>query len=283
MDYPVLDRRINHQQFSAVARRLTNMGLRLPDHIVNEGKEWYPTVHETVARQSRGIGLTTSQGAGVVAAVSPNMDFGARNIKALDEIHGLEESDWKMIYRSARSGKERNSDVAAMLREKAPSLNSSYDANLVKAHRIMRGEDFRTVLDRRTAPKTHSFAHNILEPETEGYITVDGRHADIIANARRDWKQSRGISSANLQRGTSRYENYEDVTRLAHSRLLKEDPRFAGTRGHDVQAILWLAGRAIERRGDPARINNPNSRGDKRVGQPYVISHGRPYGFDWQY
>lgn len=283
--YPSYSRRDNPQLFSSVAQRLTNMGLQLPQHVIDEGRNWYPAVHETVRRQAAQGGLTLEQGAGIVSAVSPNMDFENRNIKALEEIHNLDASDWDMINRQNPTA-AKTPEVTALLKEKAPSMSAGYILGLQKAHRLLSGEQWQSVLPRRSAPKTHSFATNIINPHEAGPVTVDFRHADIIANMMNSAKYGRGISSAGLTRGQSRYENYEDLTRLAHSRLTSgkyADPRFSGIHPHDLQAILWIAGRHIERNLDPVRIANPRSSGVPRRGQPYITHGGRPLVGDWHH
>ncbi len=266
-----INRQKNPQRFAATARRLANFGMALPDHIVNEGRQWYPAVREATMRGAADIGISGHAGAGIVAAVSPNMDFDNSNINALEEITRLDRSDWSMIERSAQ-GKQRIPEVGAMISEKAPSLSRSYDANLTKAHRILSGENFEEVLNRRTAPKTNSFARNIYDPDSMD-VTVDGRHHDLIANERVPWEKTRGIGSANLTRGVSRYEQMEDVTRVATSRASAQDSRFAGITPKDLQAIMWLGGKQVERRWNPERKT-----GDARRGQPYMSGSGRPVG-----
>ncbi len=88
------------QQFGAVVNRFVNMGMHLPDSVVERGMGWFPTVRETVATQSQDAGLTRSQGSGIVAAVSPNVEFASRNIKALEQIQNVSPEGWVMIHRS---------------------------------------------------------------------------------------------------------------------------------------------------------------------------------------
>lgn len=282
MAFPTFSRVENPQQFGATVQRLVNMGLQLPDHIVEEGMRWYPTAHETIASSGRDVDLKPRAAHGVVAAVSPNMDFDNRNVGALRDIRNLDESDWAMIHRSAQLGpggkaQKRLPEVAAMLKEKAPSISGAYDPALVKAHRILRGEDPDIVLDRRGAPKTNSFFHNLHEPHISNYVTVDGRHFDIVNNERHPWNMSgRGISSAmNVRGGQTRYENIEELTRVLTNRISDRDPRYRGAAFHDTQAVYWLGGKAIERGG------TLQGKGAKRQGQPYTDHRGRPFGFNW--
>jgi hypothetical protein len=273
------------QQFmSSAASRLTRMGVQLPDHVVEEGMRWYPTVHDTVRQQAPQAGLTPSQGFGVVAAVSPNMDFDARNIKALEEIGNIDSSGWDMIQRSAQrdpsTGRQRPRipEVTEMLKEVAPSISGAYDPSLVKARRIMSGEQWRDVLTLRSAPKTHHFAGNLENPYEDTGVTVDGRHHDIVANQMLSWTDvDRGIDSAGLTRGRSRYEDIEDITKLSTRRLSSRDPRFAGAHPHDVQAALWVGGKFIETQGGRYR------KGPKREGQAYTTYRGDPLSRDAEF
>ena len=270
------------QQFGAVTRRMVGMGMHLPDSVVEEGMGWYPAVHETVKAQAPDVGLTTSQGAGVVAAVSPNMDFDARNIKALGEIRNISPRLWDDIHRSASrrdattgAVKPRLSGVKDELQEVAPSLAGAYDQSLVKAHRILQGQQVGDVLSMRTAPKTATFAQNIADPRSTG-VTVDGRSGDVVANIRRPWELNRGLESAQLPSGKeTRYESHDRAHVEAGKRLTAQDPRYAGATPKDIQAILWLGAKGIER-SQPTKSGAPRVQGEKRQGQPYVTPSGQP-------
>ncbi len=283
------------QQFGAVVNRLVNMGLHLPDPVVERGMGWYPTVRETVATQSQAAGLTSSQGAGIVAAVSPNVEFASRNIKALDEIQNISPEGWDMVKRSAsrrhptghpHAGLQmpRITEVGDMLKEVVPSLSGGYDQGLVKAHRILQGQEWRDVLG--GAPKTFSFADNIDDPASP-LTTVDGRFHDIIANKRIPWDRNRGLEMANrgrgltgvgrgsYLRGETRYDSMERATDVATERLVERDPRYAGASSKDIQATLWVGGEGIER-STPTKKGTPRKEGEHRRGQPYVTPSGHP-------
>jgi len=261
---------------------MVGMGMHLPDSVVEEGMGWYPAVHETVKAQAPDVGLTTSQGAGVVAAVSPNMDFDARNIKALGEIRNISPRLWDDIHRSASrrdpttgAVKPRLSGVKDELQEVAPSLAGAYDQSLVKAHRILQGQQVGDVLSMRTAPKTATFAQNIADPRSTG-VTVDGRSGDVVANIRRPWELNRGLESAQLPSGKeTRYESHDRAHVEAGKRLTAQDPRYAGATPKDIQAILWLGAKGIER-SQPTKSGAPRVQGEKRQGQPYVTPSGQP-------
>jgi hypothetical protein len=278
-----VDPKRNPTAFRNAVQRVATMAVSAPDSMVDEGLNWYPSVHDATVRQSRALGISSRQGAGIVAAVSPNMDFEANNINALDEIQNFTPEHWYMIHRSANQPRRVNPDtgktssasripeVGAMIREIAPSLSTAPDANLIKANRILSGENFDEVLSRRTAPKTNSFAHNIDDPSNRNIVTIDGRQADIIANSMRPWTWSgRNISSADLTKGrTSRYENHEEVMRRASSAASRIDPRLHDVVPAHLQAITWLAGKAHEL-SFPTASGKPRSQGPSRQGQKYA-------------
>ena len=240
-------------------RRLRNIYEATPDEVRQAGLDWYGKVHDAALnglRDNPAPGRTIRHAAGVIAAVSPNMDWEKSNIGAFDEISSLSGHQWDAIRTSAR-GKSRSDEARDALQ--GLSISKASDSALMKAHRIwVGGEDFDRVLDRRGAPKTNSFAHNILNPGQPGPVTVDGRHADIIADSMRKWESSgRGISSASTKTGkVTRYEDYENHTRAA--------ARGYGILPHQLQAVVWEQGKRIERGFDPTR-----QKGDPRVGQSY--------------
>lgn len=239
-------------------RRLRNIYEATPDEIRDAGMSWYSNVHDAAMKAARGAGRSTRQAAGVVAAVSPNMDWERSNINAFDEIAEIRPEHWDTIRQSARSGR-RTQEAKDVL--KGMSLAKAPDTSLLKAHAIWNeGADPESVLSRQTAPKTNSFFRNINEPHQYGDVTVDGRHSDLIVDAMRPWSgtgSSRGISSAALKSGrTTRYEEYEQHTRSA--------ARHYGILPHQFQAVVWEAAKPIERGFNPDR-----TKGDARVGQSY--------------
>lgn len=251
------------------ATNIANVYDATPDHLKQEGREWYPKVHEATAKGVRGKNLSIKQGAGLVAAVSPNMDWENSNIGAFDELSKLNGRQWKAIHKShadaqiakARGEKPHRSDEAASILQ-GMSISRAPDSNLIKAHRIMDGEDVDSVLSRRTAPKTNSFAHNIAEPDKAGHVTIDGRAHDIAANRMQSWTSDRGISSAATKSGKpTRYEHFEESYRHAANAV--------GELPHTMQAVTWVGGKAMEM-ATPTKSGKPRQKGPTRVGQPYV-------------
>jgi hypothetical protein len=255
---------------ATVVRRLRNVYESTPENLREEGMNWYGSVHEAASKAARAANRSTRQASGVVAAVSPNMDWERNNINAFDEISSLKPEHWDAIQKSDSQPQVRNAQGKMV---KAPrtqqvreilsgmSLSSSPDSNLIKAHKIWNlGEDPEAVLPRRSAPKTNSFFRNINAPHVGGDVTVDGRHADLIADAMRPWSgegAGRGIQSAALPSGKrTRYEDYEE-----HTRSLAKN---VGILPHELQAVVWTGAKPIERGFDSAR-----AQGDARTGQSY--------------
>lgn len=231
-----------------LTRNIGAMFERATPEQVESGRLWYPKVNEAVAKGIKGTSLSPIHGAGLVAAVSPNMDWDKRNIDAFGELHSLRERDWHDVL-----VKKDRSRIQGM------GINSASDANLTKAYRIMQGEHPDDVLPRATAPKTNAFTHNInLEAK---HVTIDGRAHDIAANRMQGWEQGRGISSADNKTGKpTRYEHFEQAYHNAASSH--------GLTGFEMQAVTWERGKAEERMG-VTKAGKPRQQGPSRQGQSY--------------
>jgi hypothetical protein len=238
------------------------------------GRQWYPKVGEAVHKGIEGTDLSHLAGAGLVSAVSPNMDWGNANIHAFQELHGLNDEDWHHIIASHEAARHSSSDendtsTAGRTAEasrvlKGLSIAKAPDANLVKAHRILNGEDPDEVLNVRTAPKTNSFMHNIAGDVRR--LTVDGRGYDLAANRLIPWTRARGINSARLKSGKpTRYEHTEEAYQIAADTLTKKGEDITP---RDLQAVLWEGGKAFEMEG-VTKAGEPRKVGVHRTGQPY--------------
>lgn len=217
---------------------------------IADGLTWYRRVNEAAARDARGTSTNLEGAAGIVAAVSPSMDWEGNNMHAVRELHTLTSADWREIAAGDRS------PVRGM------SMSSATTKNLLKAHRILAGESPALVLDIRTAPKTHSFFRNIFDPSTGEFVTIDGRAHDIAVNRMVQWRTDRGISSASNVRGTqTRYEFLAECYIRAAREL--------GILPHQLQAITWEQGKRIEKSG-LTKSGKPRRNGQMRVGQPYI-------------
>jgi hypothetical protein len=258
--YPKIDFG-NPDQFRHAVRNVQRVHDLTPEQIRRSGESWYPRVHEAVTKGVRGTSMTPEHGAGVVATLSPQMDWSARNIPAFKELGSLKSGHWDVIRRSAEAG-TRTPEARELLRGK--SLAHASDIGLMRAHRIMSGEHPLDVISRQTAPKEHSFYHNIAFPDRPTHVTIDYRAHDVAANRMYPAAFSgRGISSAALKTGKpTRYEHVENVYRQAAAGRDIELP-------HTLQAITWEAGKHIETSA-PTKTGAPRVKGVARKGQPYV-------------
>lgn len=229
---------------------------------VRRGLEWYPKVHEAVSKSITGRGsrgFLSSQenrhlaGSGLVAALSPNMDWDAANIHALGEIRSLGGEQWKGIE---RGGRHARSAVEGLSIAKAPI------ANLQKAGRIVAGEHPEDVIPRGSAPKTHSFMHNIHDPSDPNFVTIDARAYDTMTNRARPWEANRGIGG---QPGAAsppkRYVGAHNVVVGTAQRL--------GLVPSEAQAISWEHTKYNIEQGGTTKRGTPRTQGPSRVGQPY--------------
>lgn len=244
-----------HRKRAAV-QNITNVYTATPEPARQSGREWYDRVNDATAKGIKGTSLSIQHGAGIVAAVSPQMDWEKNNIDALHELRHLNGSQWGDILKGDRS------PLTGM------SISRSPQSGLLKAHRLMEGEEPDTVLDRRSAPKTNSFMHNIAEPDKAGPVTIDGRAYDIANNRMQGWEQPRGIQSADLKTGKkTRYEHFEEAYRGASKAIeLQHGDKLLP---HQVQAATWEGGKHLERQA-PTKSGRPRKVGPTRVGQPYV-------------
>jgi hypothetical protein len=223
-----------------------------PDAL-RSGRNWYPAVHDAVAKGIRGNFLSAQPdrhlaGSALVAAVSPNMDWERNNIGAFDELKGLDSEQWGAI---ARGGKHARAAVEGL------SIAAAGTKNLQKAHRIVMGEDPNSVLDERSAPKTHNFMHNIHNPENPAYATVDGRAFDTMTNRVRGWEVGRGIQTAQGARGVpTRYEHARHVMQVAAAGF--------GMSPSEAQAVSW---EHVKQHVE--RLGGERKQGPARLGQPY--------------
>jgi len=216
---------------------------------VKHGMEWYDKVHEAVGKgvgkrgAMRGASDKMLSGAGIVAAVSPNMDWDRANIDAFSELHKLKSAHWGAIASGDRS------PLAGM------SISSASTPNLMKAHRLMQGEDPHSVIPAGGAPKTHSFMHNIANPDDPGYVTIDGRAFDTMTNRMRSWDVNRGLSTGGKSM-SKRYTAARDIWQGAASAVDLSPAR--------AQAVSWS-----HTKYDLEQKGRTRKQGPNRVGQPY--------------
>lgn len=260
-DFPRQDL-ANPSQFRLAVQHIANVHQMATPEQRTASRQWYPKVHDAVSKGIKGSGLSHKSGSGLVAALSPNMDFDKVNIPAFGELKHINSGQWDAIHRSAESGGRRTPEASDALR--GMSLSQVADSALVKAHRIIRGEDPEDVMPRMGSPKTNSFMSNIHDPHGSPHVTIDGRAHDIGQNEMWPWTYSgRGISSAGTKTGKkTRYEHFEDAYRTAASAVGEEHPSA-------MQAITWEQGKRIEKSA-PTKSGAPRKIGVRRERQPYV-------------
>jgi len=252
-DFPNVDAS-SSQQFRSMVQNVESVYHMASPRAKAQGTHWYESVNDAVTKGVRGTSTSVLGGSGLVAAVSPNMDWENHNISALGELHSLRRSDWDSIHRGDRS------PLSGM------SISRATDVGLTKAHRILEGEHVDEVLNRRTAPKTNSFAHNINLDDR--HVTIDGRAHDVAVNRLQPWTMDRGISSAaTLTGSTTRYEHFENAYRGAAASI--NESTGSNLKPYQLQAITWEGGKEFERSGT-TKQGKPRKVGVRRSGQPYV-------------
>jgi hypothetical protein len=112
-----------------------------------EGVDWYKKANDIAFELGKG---DVKKGAGILSALSPAMEW-HRNIRAARELVNTGET-----------------------------THQYYSSTVVKAKRILEGEDPDTLFNEKTGAKTLNFYHNIANPEDPHPVTID-RHAHDIA------------------------------------------------------------------------------------------------------
>jgi hypothetical protein len=251
-----------------------------------EGRVWYPKVHDATAKGAKQHGMSMLHASGVVAAVSPNMDFDSNNIHAFGQISKLMTNPDHMaaLHRSLGNrnpgGQQtRSAEWKSIVTQHYPEISKAPDVNIHKATRMFQGEDPHQVLNARTAYKTNSFMHNIADPSMthnpasgKPMATVDGRAADVARNTMVPWTTDRGIgTSQNVRGGTTRGEHFANAYHDAADIASAEEKR--PVLPSEMQARTWVTGKRIERAMPGARRSRTTGAvitGPVRSGQNYV-------------
>lgn len=216
---------------SEVVARLTNFVAN--SQTWDEGAAWYDMAHTAARALANDVGCSVRQAAGVIAALSPQLDAEINLTGVLAILDGTS--------RMAITGRQ-----------------------LDKALRCVRG-DPTEILDPITGPKTWNFFWNIYAPGLRDHVTVDYRYADVIANEMRPCEQKRGIDRGGYG---SRYDRHLLVTEDVASRLRRSGhPMITAAQ---VQAIAWCEAKRIEL-AYPHSKGLVRKQGPHRKGQPYVI------------
>ncbi len=175
------------------------------------GMGYYLHFRERIIRYAARYGcLVPETACGVYAALSPN---------------NSEESNMEDMIRAVSCFR----DPTSRLDERWAGLTvHTYGANKLKAKRILEGESPDAVLK---GLKTWNFYHNILEPESSEYVTVDGHMVNIWNGARVPLDEA----------GISRLEY-----RIVVAGVVELAER-VGIRPCQLQSILWIAWRRLHR------------------------------------
>lgn len=204
---------ITDENRDEVIARLQGWARTAPRHVRVAGRAWYEEAYAVADGVAGLLRITIDQAAGVLAAISPQMD-------------------------ASENFKHDVVDIISGKRRRVPQRQ------LDKVNAILRGADPEDALPRCTSPKTNSFYRNILGDRS--VVTIDGRMADMITDKMLAWEANRGIANAcNKRGGLTRYEQYEQLVIDAAKPL-----RWSG---FQLQAVLWLEAKRWETHGLTAR------------------------------
>lgn len=132
------------------------------------GRAWYVWAWGEAAALAHQTGLTLYQAAGVIAAISPGLEW-TLNVRAA----------WYVVTVAWPQGIAPGSDAWDTARGPAPYGYVHYD----KALRILNGDGavstVRGEFSYATGPKTYSFVRNILWPHQTDHVTIDGHAANV--------------------------------------------------------------------------------------------------------
>lgn len=173
---------------------------KLPEHVENiqlkyqqatpddvaRGKDWYATAHQIAHHLGGG---DVHKGAGILAALSPNMDW------------------------------DRNIEGARHVAQTGSPWRHQTEGNNTKALRILAGEHPHDVLG---GHKVRSFYHNIVNPEDPQTVTID-KHAHDIARGMPPGYRRKDATDLGLSI-KSRYDHFVTAYATATHRLGEEVP-----------------------------------------------------------
>lgn len=206
--------RRKYTRYSArIERNILACYLRANDDDIAEGMHWYAHAHATAGDIALKHSVTVEQSAGVIAALSPGLQWGLNVIQAEELI-----ASWCKGL--------RGNDL--------PILGTYGRRNIIKATRILSGERPLDVLP-DTGPKVRAFYQNIIDPTATAVVTID-RHAKCLA-----------LNSSG-ERGASN-ETDGIVTRAEYPYYSKHYIRLADRLGlipNQLQAICWVTWRRLQ-------------------------------------
>jgi hypothetical protein len=172
-----------------------------------DGHNWYARANDYATSLAYECGKSVETTSAVISAVSPGITWYQN----------------KLIARQLCLA-----SVGNFSRELAVNfpMRGAYRRNANKAWNILQGKDPYKLMSPITGPKTFNFWHNIMEPSSKRYVTID-RHAYSIALGEKTTKAYRIDAK--------RYALVSD--------LYKQAAKDLGVIPCQLQATVWLAHR----------------------------------------
>jgi hypothetical protein len=168
------------------------------------GQTWYQDAHSHAEAMAARHGVSTTTAIGVIAALSPGLDW---------DLNLSQAEEFIQAYQGGARGKW------------LPKVGVYGQRNRDKASKILGGSDPLDVLG---GDKVRSFYQNLLDPQDHGPVTID-RHAYSALNRRKLTEKELVAIKARRYRTAER----------AYSIVAKQ----LGLVPSQFQAIIWLAWR----------------------------------------
>jgi hypothetical protein len=175
---------------------------------------WYQQAYDLARIMAEKHKVTTEQACGVIAAMSPGLNWGLNLIQADELIQA-----W----------------VKGLRGNDLPRLGTYGRRNIVKATRILSGELPTVVLESKYG-KVRSFYQNILDPMNVEHVTID-RHAKCLA-----------LNVTSDHRGAST-DKIGEVTPAEYPYYVRHYVTLANRIGlipNQLQATCWVTWRRLQ-------------------------------------
>lgn len=170
---------------------------------INLGKDWYESARAECSKLAATYEISLVKTVGVTAALSPACSW-SRNLKDADTL----------LYAFDMNARGRD----------LPMVGTYGRPNIDKAERILLGENPAEVLYSKRYKKVWNFYHNILEPNSAEYVTID-RHAICAYHDIRDDRD--GVFARD-----STYDKIAAGYKYAAKKV--------GLIPNQLQAVVWL-------------------------------------------
>lgn len=195
-----------------IERNILSVYVRANEHDRAEGLYWYANAHDSCRVMAGKLGVSMAQAAGVVAALSPGLNWGLNLLQA-----ELFIGEW---VKGAR-GKD------------LPMVGVYGYRNVRKSIRILQGDNPREVLG--GGMKTQAFYDNILAPLESKGVAID-RHAKGLALRSNSARGATATQDAIVT--PSEYPYY-----VRHYVGIAER---LGLIPHQLQAVCWVTWRRLK-------------------------------------